>query len=246
MKTTISPEIEENTTESTPQKAKPAKADGHRERMRERAINEGLEGFEDHRLLEMLLYYSIPRKDTREEAVRLIDRFGSFEDVFEADMRDLNSVDGIGKASVIQLMVVKEIIRRCSLQNQKQRKIYKTIESIIEMFKGKFIHTSKELMYIASFDNARHLIRTDKIGLGSVNDISVSMREINEIIVMNHAAYIAVAHNHPNGYLLPSNEDIDFTLKLQKFASDINVKLIEHIIFVDDESYLILRNHNLE
>lgn len=230
---------------SKPRKIKPPEADGHRERMREQLIRSDEDAIEDHHLLEMLLFYSIPVRDTRDQAVGLINRFGSLSGVFEAEFCDLLDAEGIGRSSAILIRLVGILMRRVNRSGIKSTALYKTSESIGEMFCRILKGVKGEALYIAAFGSNHRLLATSRLNQTRGEQVNVRIKEIVRFALNNDAAYIAVAHNHQSGILLPSMDDLEFTDQLKTYLEGIDVTLAEHIICGGDGYYPILKNRGL-
>lgn len=225
-----------------PKKVKPMKADGHRERMRKWFVNEGPEHIETHRLLEMLLFYSIPVKDTREQSVALLSRFKTLRGVLEADMHELCDVEGIGKSSALLIKLMHLLLCRMNESDIDSSEKFTTLDSIGKLFQGFLRYEKNETMYIAAFDNARRLIASHKLRQNMLGQLSAEFRGIIDFACKYDAVYIAVGHNHPAGELIPSLNDINFTIQIKNFLAAIDIVLLEHFVCTDDGYYPIIKN----
>ena len=229
---------------------------GHRNRLKNKFMGAPRETLDDHELLEMLLFYSIPRSNTNELAHELIDRFGSLSGVFDADAAELEEVPGIGKSSVTLIRLCSEMISRYYVSNIDTRKPFTSYSMLCEYLVRLYAGTSKETVYLLLFNNAMRLIKTVLIGTGSVNVSALQMRSVVERALRCNASYALLAHNHPNGLAVPSNADIDVTHRINQALALINVNFIDHIIVAGEKCSPVLHmsdsapgesfNHTLE
>lgn len=209
--------------------------DGHRERLKNRFLKTGLEDFEDHNVLELLLFYSIPRMDTNETAHRLLDNFGSISAVFDASMEELCKVKGI---STHTATLIKLIPRLFSVYEKDRTQGIKSITStadagryLMPRFSGKTV----EEVYILMLDDKLKILGCVKLFEGSVNSASVSIKKLVAEVMKYNATSVIMAHNHPAGVAIPSKEDVSTTQNVSKALSLIGVRLKDHIIVADGD-----------
>ncbi len=208
----------------------------HRKRMKERFLREGIENFEPHNVLELLLFYSIPQKDTNETAHKLINRFGSLSAVFEAPFSELIKVDGVKEHSATLIKLVPELARRyvsdsCAINGT----ILPTIDDVGKYFTAKYIGATKETVYLLLMDNKYKVLECVKIHEGSVNSSAITMRKIIEAAITAEAACAVIAHNHPGGLLIPSADDLFTTSEVQRALSMIGVNFLGHILVAGNQ-----------
>ncbi len=215
--------------------------EGHRQRLREEFLNGGFENMPDHKLIELLLTYAIPRKDVKEISYELLNTFGTLENVFNADISSLISVKGIGQNSAVLIKMYGALNKRIS--NNKNIDIVKldSVENIKKYYKSILICENVEQFYVTTLNNSNEIINTHLCNEGTVNYSSINVRKIVEFIIKDSASSIVVAHNHPNGYCEPSKQDLSFTMKLRKYLDELNVNLIDHVI-VGESDVLSMRN----
>ena len=208
---------------------------GHRERLKKKFIKYGADSLETHELLEMLLFYGIPRKDTKELAHNLINTFGSLPQVFDAPMNSLLKVNGIGESTAILIRLVSKLSRVYAEKNYKTNNKRLTKEQIEKIILNKFIGRIKEHVVLALFDAKRSLVFCDVISQGSFSSTGVHIRDIIELALKFNATKAIIAHNHPSGIALPSREDIETTIELKNALKLVDVKLVDHIIVADND-----------
>ena len=214
--------------------------DGHRQRLKERFLNSSLDSFAPHNILELLLFYSIPRQDTNEIAHDLIEHFGSLKRVFDADFSELIKVNGIKENSATLIKMIPELAREYMFEEVSQENIFDTADKIGKYFIRKYIGEINEVVYLMLLDNGFKLLNVSRIHEGSVSSARVSPRKIMTQVVKYNASMAIVAHNHPNGVAIPSMEDIDTTYSLKNVLDSYEVKLIEHILVGGNEYFPII------
>ena len=203
--------------------------DGHRERLRKRFLDSP-ESFEDHELLELLLFYSIPRANTNETAHNMLDRFGSFHDILNADIPALMEVKDLGEKSAIFLRVISEILQRYSLEKFEKVNILESFATLKEYLCTLFVGTDNEKAYILLFNKARKLITCQKISEGYCAANTITMRDISSVSISSNAAYAILVHNHPGGKAIPSGEDISTTAIVNSAMKTHGISLLDHFI----------------
>lgn len=174
--------------------------DGHRERLRQRFLECGFNGVSDHNILEMILIYAIPRRDTNDLAHVLIDRFGTLAGVLEADMDDLKSVKGLGDNAVILLKMFTQVNKRyLEEKSNYNRQLIDGVKTVADYFAAKFLYETNESVYALFLDNKNGVIDCRLISSGIVNATDICIRQLAETSLRCGASSIILAHNHPDG-----------------------------------------------
>ena len=208
--------------------------DGHRDRVRERFLNDGLDSFVDHQVMELLLFYGIPRKDTNEIAHKLMDSFGSFSGVFDASIESL--VDcGLSRNCASLIKLIPAVCSRYYVDKYKSHNKSNQINSdnIGDCILPYFIGKDDEQVLLLLVDPKGNRLFCEVISTGSFSASEVNIRKIMQLCV-KHKAYGAIlAHNHPSGVALPSAQDIKVTKKLKASLASIDVRLLDHLIIAD-------------
>ena len=207
---------------------------GHRQRVLDRFRKEGIDGFSPHNILEMVLFYSIPRMDTNEIAHRLIDRFGSVAGVFDAPESELLKVDGIGDRSAAFLKMIPQLARYY-MTEKAEDKIITSSRDAGEYLLPRYIGRTTEAVMVICLDNKNKVISTQVVHEGNVNTAEISIQAIATAALGCNATSVIVAHNHPGGLSLPSNEDIKTTEVICRTLSALNIKVLDHIIIADND-----------
>lgn len=215
---------------------------GHRERLRERYQKEGLDAFEDHNVLELLLFYTLPRVDTNLIAHRLLDRFGSLSAVFDADFEELAAVPGVGEKSALLIKMVPSLSRVYRMDKFRPARKTLTIPEIGAYFTEFFANKSTESMAVMMLDNSRRMICCKELFTGTVDTINLDSRRILDAVIAQKAASVVVAHNHPRGLLEPSGADLKTTVALDELFRTANIKMLDHLLIVG-ESWLSITNY---
>ena len=207
----------------------------HRKHMRERFLREGLDGFTEVQILELLLFYVIPRIDTNPIAHRLIDHFGSLAQVLEAPVEELEKVEGIGPNAALLLSLITAVSRVYAVNRAEKQKILRTIDDCGEYLKSFFIGRRTEVVYLLCLDAKCKVLGCRQVGEGSVNSANVPIRRIVELALGLNASSVVLAHNHPSGLALPSGEDVSTTRRVAAALSTVDIPLVDHIIVADDD-----------
>ena len=203
---------------------------GHRARLRQRIMKEGFDGLQDHEVLEFLLFQFLPYKDTNKIAHNLLNKFGGFAAVLNADPKQLTMVEGISEVTSCNLAVWKEVFVRYR-RSQAQAINLKKLSDII-----KFAHVLTEDNYceklIAVYlDHATKYLYSEEFSSNSVDRVSVEVKQIASTALRTNASGVMLFHCHVNGACQPSKADLDFTNRLMVALKSLDVVLIEHIIF---------------
>ncbi|MBQ9704085.1 MAG: DNA repair protein RadC [Clostridia bacterium] len=214
---------------------KPISHEGHRQRLKNRFLSEGLDSFEPHNILELLLFYSIPQKDTNELAHTLLNTFGSLRGVFEAEYEELLKINGIKENTATLLKLLPEVARAYFHEEVSNITLFDTAEKIGKYFVTKYIGETKEVVYLMMLNNGFGLIDVIKLHEGSVNSAKISPRKIVDEVVKHNAAMVVIAHNHPNGFAIPSMEDIETTSRVFSNLNTLDITLIEHFLIAGNE-----------
>ena len=209
--------------------------DGHREKMRRRFIQGGLEAYADHEALELLLYYAIPRRDTNPIAHALVDRYGSLAAVLSAPVEDLQKVEGIGESAAVLISLAGQIYRKARLAEAAQEMPLTSVEAVGNYLLERFAGERNEVLYQLCIDAKGKLLSCKKIGEGGVSSAELDIRKLVENALMTSAVTVILAHNHPSGVALPSQEDYAATVRARDALDTVSVTLADHIIVADGD-----------
>ena len=211
--------------------------ENHRARVRETFKRAGADGMPDHNLLELLLFYSIPRKDTNEIAHRLIAAFGSLSRVFDASYEELMEIDGIGESSALLISMIPSICRRYIESSNSPKVNLSEPEEAMNYIIRKYYGSNKvESFYMLCLDAVGNLINCCKLGEGTPGSVIIDKRKVLETALRNKADKVIFAHNHPNGIAAPSKDDINMTSELSSVLFSVGIRLADHIIVAGNEA----------
>ena len=209
--------------------------DGHRNRLKTRFISQGLSGFEDHNVLELLLFYSIPRSDTNEIAHRLLNQFKTLSGVFDAPVEELCKIKGVSTHTATLIKLIPELTAVYNTDKTKDIKIVSSTKEAGSFFVPRFYGKKNEEVNALFLDDKKKVIRCDKLFEGTVNSTPITVKKVVAAAVNTNATSVVIAHNHPGGVALPSRADMMATEKIYKALKLINIELCDHIIVADDD-----------
>jgi DNA repair protein RadC len=209
--------------------------DGHRERMKSRFLTHGLENFNDLNVLEMILFFAIPRRDTNVIAHELMSTFGSLEGVFEAKPEELRKIKGMGDNAVTLLKLIPQVSRRYMIRKTESNNILNSTKLAGEYLIPKFMYERDEVVYLVCLDAKCKVLCCKELGRGEVNTAEISIRKIVETALSCNATSAILAHNHTSGIALPSMEDENATLRVRQALALVGVELCDHIIVAGDD-----------
>jgi DNA repair protein RadC len=209
--------------------------DGHRQRLKERYAESGLDSFEQHQVLELLLFYCIPRRDTNAIAHELIHRFGTVSGVLSASKEELEKVEGLGSSSATFLKLLHDLDRYCQVRCVERPVILNTIERCGEVLIPYFCGFRNEVVYLLCLDAKCKMLCCKEVGEGSVNSAAVPIRRVVEMALAAGATSVVLAHNHPSGVAVPSPEDAWTTRKLARALYAVEIQLVDHLVIADGD-----------
>ncbi len=212
---------------------------GHRNRVRERYLNTGLDTFQDYEALELLLFYAIPRKDTKSTAKNLISRFGSLPAVLDATLEELTEA-GLSPNAAILLKLVPDMNRYYAVKTDGAgQKVHSTSDAgriLCAMFR----HEQTESVRLHCLNAGGKVLKLALLNEGDINAVHFSVRKIVETALSAKAVSVILAHNHPGGTLTPSREDLDATNSAKAALSTVGIQLLDHLI-ISGDNYCSLR-----
>jgi len=203
----------------------------HRSRVKEKFYVNGLDTFADHEVLELLLFYSIPQADTNPTAHRLMKKFGSLKNVFDASVENLMTVDGIGKNTALLIKLVPAVMHKYNLDSLKDiRTISNQLlakDFVSQIFKG----VPNEEFYVICLNAKSEVIDMNEIGTGTGSKVDVEIRRLTDYIIKHNCDRIIIAHNHPYGNSTPSHDDITMTHRIFNSCVLNDIDILDHIIY---------------
>ncbi|MBR2521421.1 MAG: DNA repair protein RadC [Oscillospiraceae bacterium] len=204
---------------------------GHRARQKKLLMENGLDSFADHGVIEILLYYALPRKDTNELAHALINRFGSLSGVFDAPIGELMKVSGIGENAALLLKLVPQLAARYVRSRAEHGVVCDSAGELAEYLFPCFIGERDEVVYMLTLDSKRKVLGCHLLFRGTVNVTPVALRKITERALADNAVSIVLAHNHVGGVAVPSGDDVSSTRMIRDTLSALEIELLDHLVF---------------
>ncbi len=211
--------------------------DGHRQRLKKRFLKDEMETFQPHEILELLLGYAIPRRDTNPLGHALIDHFGSFSRVLEASVEELVQVPGMGEHSATLIHMILPIIRQYNKEKFSHKEQYETYAKIEAYCKGLFVGMNHECLHLLCFDAQMHMLKDIVVSRGTTNRVNVHTREVIASVISSNATGVVLSHNHPSGSCKPSEQDIIVTDLIKRTCEAINVVFYDHVIVAWDKVF---------
>ncbi len=207
----------------------------HRERVRKKVLKNGFGYMENHELLELILFYSIPRADTNPLAHKLLKRFGSLLDIVSSRIEELKTVYGVGDETAIYLSAIGELYRR-TISEAPKVFMLNNDEVLKEYASSLFKYAKEEMLYLICVDSNLYHVATVEIGMGnSIGKVNVDISKLTEAIITYKPNYISLTHNHLNGSKIFSQEDVKATLAVLKIVSIYDTIFDDHILVCGDE-----------
>lgn len=208
---------------------------GHRQRVKNRFRNEGLDHFDEVHALELFLFYAIPRKDTKPLARRLLNHFGSLVKVMEATPAALQQVEGVGVNTATYIKLLHEMVRYYLVNRDEKPTVLNDLNDcgnyLINFFHGK----REESAWVLCLDGKKKLLACQKVSQGGVDSVAVSPRSVVEVALSVNAASVVLAHNHPSGFAVPSNVDVAVTYRIARGLDAVGVILADHIVVAEND-----------
>lgn len=201
---------------------------GHRQRMKKAFLSRGANNFSETDILEMLLYYILPRMDTRPKAMELLEKFGSIQEILSANPKEIYKISGLKESAEVFFALLRQVVYRCdngdcaeAIKDSKWLREYLTV-----LYKG----VPYETVYALHFASDGSFLEKQFVFQGDLNSVKFSMRAITESVLKSGCRYVILAHNHPSDNIVPSYEDILATNRIARHLAATEVTLLEHFI----------------
>lgn len=223
-------------------------AAGHRKRLREKYIKGGIDGFHNYEVIEILLTYSIGRKDVKPIAKELLKKFGSIGKIFTAKTEELLEVDGIGESSAVFLKLMGDIAKNSYKENLEKNDIIniKSKTDLLSYLRGDMGYSGREEFKVLFLNSANNLIGDETLFYGTIDKSAVYPREIVERCIKNGAKSVVFAHNHPSGNTNPSRQDRELTQYMYDSLKLLDIRLLDHIIITENSYFSFLEEGLIE
>ena len=205
--------------------------ENHRERVKKKFSDFGFEGWYDHEVLEMMLFYAIPRCDTNPIAHELLKEFGSLSAVLDANAEQLEKIPGIGKSAAVYLSALGKLNKVYTRSKWNDSKTVLSNVTSAGLFCADFIgNETEEVLALVCLDSQKCIKKSTILARGVVDKVHIDIRKIVENVVSVNAKHVVLCHNHPSGVLQPSYEDIEMTKNILKALKPLEIEMIDHII----------------
>jgi DNA repair protein RadC len=212
---------------------------GHRQRLRERFVRVGFDGFNDYEVIELLLTLAIPRSDVKQPAKALIAHFGNLRGILDAPLEELREVSGIGTVAPIALQIIRAAAALYLQQTAEAAESMADPGRLGAFWRMRIGALSDEVFEVAYLDSGYRVLRNGvkRLEEGTIDRATVYPRRVVESALRCGAAALVVAHNHPNGHVQPSEQDKTLTRALVLAAETVHLKIIDHLIVSADEVF---------
>lgn len=220
--------------------------EGHRERLRNRYSQGGYQAFHEYEILELLLTYTISRRDVKPIAKDLLKTYRSLEEIINSEIKELVKINGVGEKTAIFLKLLGDVyknIYKNRLEKQEDIQI-KSKDALINYLKSDIGFADIEEFKILFLNNSNTLVGTETLFYGTIDRSAVYPREIIKKVIEYKAKGVIFAHNHPSGNIRPSKKDIELTEHMERALDMLDVVLLDHIILSKD-SYFSFREEGL-
>lgn len=203
---------------------------GHRKRLRERFCNGGPTAVQEYELLEMVLFRPIPRRDVKQLAHELIDRFGDLSAVLSAPRRELTAMKGVSDSVVDEFDLIRAVALNIGQSTIIRKKALANWDALLAYCRTKMAENTIEEFHVIFLDKQNKIIADEQMGRGTVDHTPVYPREVIKRALELNATALIIAHNHPSGDPSPSRADIEMTHKLRDLAQGFNIALHDHLV----------------
>ncbi|GHV41993.1 UPF0758 protein [Clostridia bacterium] len=217
---------------------------GHRERMRERYIESGIFAFSDHEIIEFLLYFAIPQRDTNALAHKMLAEFGSLHNLMDTHPLEISRRCGVSMSCAILLTIAPQVHKRYAESKMKEKIFFSNTKDVGNYLVSLFAAETSECFYMLCFDTRQRLIAPALISRGTIDKSQIYIRQVAEAALKFKAASVVLSHNHPNNDLEPSPEDLDATAKIVSALDALDIETLDHVI-VNAANYFSFRESGL-
>ena len=204
---------------------------GHRKRLKEEFLRRGVAGMHDYHVLELVLFHAIPRGDVNPLAHRLIHRFGSLHGVFHATYDQILEVEGAGPAVALLLQLIPAVSARYLEESASFDGQVVSYWQVRDLFLSIFFGQRDEIAALMCLDSKNKLLCVRELGRGVVSAVQIAGRKVLEAALSANASRVVLAHNHVSGIAMPSQADVDTTLRLKRVLAEADITLADHLIF---------------
>lgn len=217
------------------------KSAGHRQRLRDRFLQSGLDGFLDYEIVELLLTLGTPQRDCKQMAKEAIKRFKGLQGALDASFDELRQIKGIGPSNAFGIKLFQAISEKYAKEKIPKKILLNSPQAVVKYLREKLGREKKEHFLILSLDSRSNLIRENVISIGTLNANLVHPREVFKEAIDARAASVILAHNHPSGDPEPSENDLEITKRLIEAGKILGIEVIDHII-ISKNNFLSIQN----
>ncbi|MDP7527964.1 MAG: DNA repair protein RadC [Candidatus Marinimicrobia bacterium] len=211
--------------------------EGHRQRLRNKFLKSGLEGFHDYEIIELLLTLGTPRKDCKQPARNALKKFGSLRGVLEADSQDLKGIKGIGDNNVFGLKIAQAVARRYLADRVIDQDFIRSSDEVLEYLRHNLRDKEREVFMVIYLNGRNQIMGMEELFEGTLTTSAVYPREVVKRAIDHKAAALVFVHNHPSGNADPSQDDLTITKKLKEATAVIDVSVHDHLIIAGNDIY---------
>ena len=211
--------------------------EGHRQRLREKFLNSGLDGFHDYEIIELLLTLGTPRTDCKQPAKDALKKWGSLKAVLEAPPKELKKIKGIGDHNVFGLKLTQDVARRYLADRIVDMDYIQSSEDVLDYLRHNLRDKSQELFMVIYLNGRNQILKMETLFEGTLNTSAVYPREVVKKALENDASALVLVHNHPSGNPSPSQDDLTITKKLKESARTIDIYIHDHLIIAGNDVY---------
>ncbi len=214
---------------------------GHRDRLRNKFIKNGIESLEQHEVLELLLFYAVPQKSTNDIAHELLNRFGNIKELFDAPIESICKTKNVGYSAAVLFKLIPQLLRYYLITPDKKQSL-DNYEYYLNYFNSMYVGTSNEQFRVCCLNNSLQVISCDKLSEGTPSEVAVSARMVAEAAFRANSSIVVLAHNHPNALPVPSKDDIRLTNELINSLKAFDIKVLDHVIVGKGEVHSMRRS----
>ena len=211
--------------------------EGHRQRLREKFLKSGLDGFHDYEIIELLLTLGTPRTDCKQQAKDALRKFGSLKEVLEAEHAGLKEIKGIGDKNVLGLKIAQAVSRRYLADRVLDKDFVRSSDEVLDYLKHNLRDKNREIFLVIYLNGRNQILKMEELFEGTLSTSAVYPREVVRRALVNDAAALVFVHNHPSGNPNPSQDDLTITKKLKKDAQTIDMSVHDHLIIAGNGVY---------
>ncbi|MEA1882264.1 MAG: DNA repair protein RadC [Candidatus Marinimicrobia bacterium] len=211
--------------------------EGHRQRLRDKFLKNGLDGFHDYEIIELLLTLGTPRKDCKPLAKKALKKFGSLKAVLEAETTELKEIKGVGDNNVFGLKIAQSVARRYLSDRIIDKDFIRSADEVMAYLKHNLREKSREVFIVIYLNGRNQIIKMEELFEGTLSTSAVYPREVVKRALENDATALVFVHNHPSGNPNPSQDDLTITKKLIEATQTIEISVHDHLIIAGNDVY---------